>query len=77
MHTFNLGKIRGKVRDLAKQDGWTLNRIATESGVEYSSLWRFVREDTDLVGKSIEKLWPLLFGNQKPTQLIGAEKCKQ
>lgn len=63
MNTFNLDDFKTRLSLRAEQPGWSLNRIAKETGVQYGSLWRFVKDENykSLSGQNIEKLWPLLY----------------
>ena len=47
--------------------GISLHRFAQESGVNSAALWRFVhREKSNLTTDSVFRLWPHLYGEQKP-----------
>ncbi|WP_291329025.1 helix-turn-helix transcriptional regulator [Desulfovibrio sp. UCD-KL4C] len=48
--------------------GWSVTRLARKSEVDQASLSRFCKGKSGLSGANIEKLWPFIYGDQKPNQ---------
>lgn len=62
--------LRNDIQTVLKDRGITLHRLASESGVEAASLWRFVNnENANLSTDSLFRLWPHVYGAQKPLPL--------
>ncbi|MDY6785603.1 MAG: helix-turn-helix transcriptional regulator [Cyanobacteriota bacterium] len=40
-----MGSIRLRVKELAKEKGWTLKEVAERSGVPYSTIKKYARSD--------------------------------
>lgn len=63
--------LRNDIQVVLRTRGITLHRLASESGVEAASLWRFVNnEKANLSTDSLFKLWPHLYGAQTPFPVL-------
>lgn len=66
MNTFTLKKFREDLRDATLTPGSNRHAIAKKAGVDWASIERFLtNERKALSGKTIEKLWPFVYGEQK------------
>lgn len=66
--------LRNDIQAVLEDRGITLHRLASESGVEAASLWRFVNNETaNLSTDSLFRLWPHVYGAQKPLPLLLAK----
>lgn len=53
-----------------------LYRFARESGVDHTSLWKFIHNPkANLNTDSLFKLWPYIYGEQNPVPLVLMESC--
>lgn len=67
----NKQTLRNDIQEVLKTRSITLHRLASESGVEAASLWRFVNnENANLSTDSLFKLWPHLYGAQTPLPVL-------
>jgi hypothetical protein len=73
MNTFSIEQMRNDVRSWAAAPGRSVLQLAKASGVEQKSLARFVARQSKagLSGASIEKLWPILYGDQPQQKASG------
>ena len=70
--------LRNDIRKFLEGRGISLHRLAQESGVDSSALWRFVNIDkTNLNTDSLFRLWPILYGEQRPCPVAPEEHPKE
>lgn len=68
--TFTQENLRREIEELATRPGWSIAKLARESGVEQASLSRFCKGDQrSLNGANIEKVWPFIYGDKRPPDL--------
>lgn len=58
--------IRHDLKIFFAETGWPILRLAKASGVDAGNLNRVVHGKRGLNSKSIEKLWPYLYGDKRP-----------
>lgn len=62
--------LRTDIQILLKNRGMTLARLASKAEVDNGSLWRFVNGQQDnLTTENLFRLWPFLYGKQRPKPL--------
>lgn len=72
MNMPTMEEIRQRILAVAALPGWSINRLACESGVEQGSLSRFSRGrdiQKSLSYTTLERLWPFLYGDRRPSPL--------
>lgn len=48
----------------------SVKKLSTISRVDYGSLWRFLNQDANLNTDSLSRLWPVLYGDQRPVPIL-------
>lgn len=62
MRTFSTEKIRQRLREL-KAEGMPPSKVAAAAEISQAAMSKFMTGKTSLSARSIEKLWPVIFGN--------------
>lgn len=61
MNTFSTENIKKRLLEL-KAQGMPPSKVATAAEIPQSSMSKFMTGKTSLSARSIEKLWPVIFG---------------
>jgi hypothetical protein len=71
MKTFSLKQVREDALKWVSMPGRTRLQLAKQAGVDWKSIDRFLSsQNTGLAGKTIEKLWPVIYeNNPKPEKV--------
>ena len=66
----NTSEIRADARTVLQARGLSVKQMADQSGMDYGSLWRFLNQGTNLNTDSLSKLWPVIYGDQRPVPVL-------
>lgn len=59
--------IKKDLEQFLAETGWNVPRLVAETGVNKDSIYRLLNESRKGLGcKSLEKLWPYLYGDKRP-----------
>jgi plasmid maintenance system antidote protein VapI len=57
------------INNFLRLSGWSIHRLAKASGVDPGNLNRVVHGKQGLNSKSVERLWPYLYGDKRPSAI--------
>lgn len=65
---FTIEQFRQDVRDVVDSPGMSINRLATDAGVEWAVVKRFLsaKQRTGINASTLERLWPFIYGEKRP-----------
>lgn len=72
MNIFSLEKLRSDVRDEIAKPGMSTSKLSKKANLPWGVLTRFLAGG-GLSGDSIEKLWPILYGDKPHQQRVSDE----
>lgn len=72
----NTSDIRADTKALLKARKLSVKGLSTLSRVDYGSLWRFLNRDANLNTDSLSKLWPVLYGDQRPVPVLEPQAAR-
>lgn len=60
--------LRNDVREILAIPGMSMNKLATEAGIEWGVLKRFTAQGSSagISFSTAEKLWPFIYGDKRP-----------